>query len=173
MLTTDGGQRQGRGTKGLGDSGTRLAPAAGRSNLNRPRNLEDERAERARRGEAGGHLSAPRCTGRLLGRLLLFPQVARRTRLLVSGAIEVPSGFQADALASTRKRPANRASGGKYGSAVWVTCYRPASCAAIAAALSARFRANTRFFAFIASSACWMNRLAVSYCIRASALSPR
>jgi hypothetical protein len=51
--------------------------------------------------------------------------------------------------------------------------YWPRSSAASTAALSARFLANNRFFSRIASSACSMNRLAVSYCVRAPAFSRR
>lgn len=54
-----------------------------------------------------------------------------------------------------------------------VASYRPASCAARAAALSARFLAKTRFFVRKAFSACVTNRFAVSYWVRASALSAR
>ena len=53
------------------------------------------------------------------------------------------------------------------------TNYFPASWAASAAALSARFFANTKFFTWTASSACWMNRLAVSYWVRAFAFKRR
>jgi len=44
--------------------------------------------------------------------------------------------------------------------------YFCARAAASVAALSANCAANTRFFTFNASSACWTNRFAVSYCAR-------
>lgn len=52
-----------------------------------------------------------------------------------------------------------------------LTCYRPRSWAASAAALSARLLANTRFLACSDSSAWMANRLAVSYWFRAFAFS--
>jgi hypothetical protein len=51
--------------------------------------------------------------------------------------------------------------------------YFCASAAASVAALSASCSANTRFFSLSASSACWMNRFAESYCARRSVLSAR
>ena len=54
-----------------------------------------------------------------------------------------------------------------------VGAQRFSNCAASAAALSASCSANTKFFAFIASSACSVNRFAMSYCACASTLSAR
>lgn len=132
------------------------------------------------RVQAGGRPSfdrLPSCTGRMLGRLCALPQSAGGTRLPFLEQVKCHGGSRrlCEVLRSRRRKEACQCYRAErlrcsLGSCL-LTCYRPRSWAASAAALSARLLANTRFLACSDSSAWMANRLAVSYWFRAFAFS--